>query len=56
LFGLLFSPEVVSEIFLRNVGYLTTDYRQLYSRKHEYKKKIFLEIVGHLKKQLLLGE
>jgi hypothetical protein len=33
LLGLLFDPEDGSDIFLRNVGRLSTDYTALYSRR-----------------------
>jgi hypothetical protein len=41
--GLLFDSEAVGDIFLRNIGRLSTDYRALYSRRHNSLYIILLE-------------
>jgi hypothetical protein len=40
LSGLLFDPEDGGDIFLRNVGWLSTDYMALYPRRQNFKCKM----------------
>jgi hypothetical protein len=42
-FGLFFDPEDGDDIFIRNVGWLLTDYRMLYARRQNSSVMSFSE-------------
>jgi hypothetical protein len=51
LLGLLFNPENVGDISLRNVGLISTDYVALYSRR----KKLFFTLLLNFNRNFTTG-